>query len=154
MSDSSGFVNAESTDIKGDKFNVQLVIVKQLDRLGFIMTAGTVGADKSRDFYRNALSLWQSNYYIESLLTKFLSQKYLKQAPALKAKTRKLLTDFDGHDVDFMDAWNQRFALLVGEMSLIGLLPIPEIDYVVDNNDHVWDNHKEEKAEKELYEED
>ena len=144
-SDVSNFVNVDAgADVKGDKFNIQLVIVKQLDRLGYLMTFGTVQADKSRDFYRNALSLWQSNFYIESLLTKFLSQKYRDQAPVLKEKTRELLKIFDGHDIEFMDAWNQWFALLVNEMSLVGLLPIPEIDYYVANNDGVWDKYKEQ----------
>lgn len=137
-----GFVGAESTDVRGDKFNVQLVIVKQLDRLGFLMTFGTQNAEKSRDFYRNALALWQSNFYIESLLTKFLSKRYKDEAPALKIETRNLLTNFDGHDIEFMDAWNRWFALLVNEMSLVGLLPIPEIDYYVANNDGVWDKYK------------
>ena len=143
MDDVCNFVNVDAgSDVKGTKFNVQLVIIKQLDRLGYLMTFGTVNADKSRDFYRNALSLWQSNFYIESLLTKFLSDKYRDEAPALKLKTRDLLKIFDGHDIEFMDAWNQWFSLLVNEMSLVGLLPIPEIDYYVANNDGVWDKYK------------
>ena len=155
MNDTSGYIDADTTGTKGNAFGVQQIIFKQLDRIGFLESIGTVNSEDPEEFRKNAFALWRSALFLESLLHKFHSEAYKRDSPEPKRKSREVLNKVTGFETDFDEAWNVWFALLVSEMSMVGLLPIPEIDYHVQNNDGVWDNYKKRGIDHgHIYEED
>ena len=149
-------VDYTDTGSRGENFTIEMLLTKQMDRAGYLLTLGTTSNNEDFDAYKVARALWQSNLYIEAILNAFLSKDYKLKVGDIKKEIENDLKEFDFYNVSFVKHWNDWFALLVKELSMIGMLPRPSVSYTVANRLHDKDkfvNETFDMEEKEFVEE-
>ena len=114
-------------DIRKEDVSIPILILKQLDRVGYMQTLGFLGKEgpSFESSKKVALSVKNGLRYVESLLFPFLTDEYKESAEPLKQKLRHV----DGSD-EFFEMLGDWSDLLVGQLAEIDMLPQKSVEVV------------------------
>jgi len=125
---------AKPEDIKAQKLGIEILIMKQIDRINELISNANVLSMQGS--YFTARIVPRSIHALESMMTPTLTDTYKEEAEEYK----KLLIG-NGEEtlnqigVDgFVAKCNQWYALVCVELQEVGLFPIKEIEYEDDFN--------------------
>jgi len=123
-------------DIRSDKANLQWLILKQMDRVNYLMSV----AQASKQDYQGRINLINGIESglrcLESMLFPSLPETYFKRMKRIKAELKlKYKRIYSGPKgvkeyLTFLSDW---YDLLVSQLGATGLLPTEEIDVYIDD---------------------
>jgi len=114
-------------DIRKEDVSIPILILKQLDRVGYMQTLGFLGKEgpSFESAEKVALSVKNGLRHVESLLYPFLTEEYRERAEPLKKKLR--IVKGDSAYFELLGDWAD---LIIKELGQIDMLPLKETEPV------------------------